>query len=61
MAKDASEAQDLQTIDGAYCAGAYQKALKKKGIDAAIGKGSDVPQSILFDPFWGVVDCFKPV
>ena len=51
--KDALEEQDLQTIDGAYCAEAYQKALKKKCIDAAIGRGSDVLDLSLFDRFWG--------
>jgi hypothetical protein len=37
------------------------KGIEKRCIDAAIGKGSDVLQVSLFDPFWGVVDCFKPV
>ena len=60
-AKDVSEAQDLQTIDDVYCAGAYQKALKKDVLTPLSEKVSDVLQGSLFDPCWGVFDCIKPV
>ena len=60
-AKDASEEQDLQTIDGAQCAGAYQKALKKDVLTPLSEKVPMCFKAAYSIPPEAVLDCIKPV